>query len=322
LPKRVVPRERLARRDTIDADGRNTPPVTSPHRDLDLGGAALTLLLSALWGGNPVAIKIGLHDAGPFALGWMRFVLGGLSIITWAWWTGALKGFRIERHEWRPLGVLGLLFTVQIGLLNLGTDLTSASHSAVLLNAYAVHAVVLAHFQVPGDRLTARKLGGAVIAYAGIVILFSRQLGATGTSLIGDLVVSISAALLGERTIYLACAVQRIDPTKLLLAQAVIGSAGLAGLSLGLEGGLPYRWTTPLALAIGYQGIVVAGFNFIANLWLLQRYRPSALAGIWLTSPIFGVLLSALFAGDPLTGALLLASVLVAIGIGLASRGT
>ena len=67
---------------------------------------------------------------------------------------------------------------------------------------------------------------------------------------------------------------------------------------------------------------MVAGFNFIANLWLLKRHRPSALAGFWLTSPIFGVLLSALFAGDPLTGALLLASALVAIGIGLASRGS
>ena len=294
--------------------------MTSTHRDLNLRGAALALLLSALWGGNPVAIKIGLLDAGPFALGWMRFVLGGLSILAWAWWTGALKGFTIERHEWRPLAILGALFTVQIGLMNLGTHLTSASHSAVLLNAYAVHTVVLAHFQLPGDRLTPRKLGGALIAYAGIVILFSRQLGGGGTSLLGDVLVSISAALLGERTVYLARAVQKIDPTKLLLAQAVIGSAGLAGLSLWLEGGLPYRWTTSLALAMGYQGVVVAGFNFIANLWLLKRYRPSALAGFWLTSPIFGVLLSALFVGDPLTGALLLASVFVAIGIGLSSR--
>lgn len=294
--------------------------MTAPARDLNLRGAALALLLSALWGGNPVAIKIGLLDAGPFALGWMRFVLGGLSILAWAWWTGALKGFTIERHEWRPLAILGALFTVQIGLMNLGTHLTSASHSAVLLNAYAVHTVVLAHFQLPGDRLTPRKLGGALIAYAGIVILFSRQLGGGGTSLLGDALVSISAALLGERTVYLARAVQKIDPTKLLLAQAVIGSAGLAGLSLWLEGGLPYRWTTSLALAMGYQGVVVAGFNFIANLWLLKRYRPSALAGFWLTSPIFGVLLSALFVGDPLTGALLLASVFVAIGIGLSSR--
>lgn len=278
------------------------------------------LFLSALWGGNPVAIKIGLLDAPPFRLGWMRFLLGGLSILVWAWGTGALVNLRIARREWRPLAFLGALFTAQIGCLNVGTQLTSASHSAVLLNAYAVHTVVLAHFLVPGDRLTARKLGGVVIAYAGIAILFVRQLGAGGATLLGDVIVSVSALLLGERTIYLARAVQKMDPVKLLLAQALIGSAGLAAVSLWLESSNPYRWTTPLALSLLYQGVVVAGFNFTANLWLLQRYRPSALAGYYLTSPVFGVLLSAFVTGEPLTGALLLASVLVAIGIGLTRR--
>jgi len=294
--------------------------VTSPHRDLDLKGAALALLLSALWGGNPVAIKVGLLDAPPFWLGAMRFILGGLAILVWAWWTGALSGLRIEPHEWRPLLFLGLLFTVQIGCLNFGTEFTTASHSAVLLNAYAVHMVVLAHFLVPGDRLTPGKLGGVVLGYAGIVILFARQLGGDGATLLGDVIVSVSALLLGERLIYLARAVQRIDATKLLLAQALIGTVGLAMLSLWLEAGSPHRWTTSLVLALLYQGVVVAGFNFIANMWLLKHYRPSALAGFSLTTPIFGVLLSGPFTGEPLTGTLLLSSLLVAAGIGLTTR--
>ncbi len=296
--------------------GSDAPELT---KDLDLRGAALTLLLSALWGGSPVAIKIGLLDAPPLRLGWMRFLLGGLSILAWAWWSGALADFRIGRRERLPLAFLGLLFTAQVGCLNLGTELTSASHSVVLLNAYAVHTVVLAHFMVPGDRLTARKLSGVLTAYAGIVLLFVRQFGGGGATLLGDVIVSVSALLLGERTIYLVRAVQRIDPVKLLLAQALIGTAGLATVSLWLEAGSAYRWTTPLALSLFYQGVVLAGFNFAANLWLLKHYRPSALAGFYLTSPIVGVLLSALVAGEPLTGALLLASVLVAIGVGLTS---
>lgn len=294
--------------------------MTGERKDLDLRGGALALLLSALWGGNPVAIKIGLGDAGPFALGWMRFVLGGLTNLAWAWWSGALKDFRIERHEWRPLGFLGLLFTAQIGCLNLGTQLTSASHSAVVLNAYAVHTVVLAHFMIPGDRLTLPKLGGALTAYFGIIILFAHRFGEGGATLLGDVIVSLSALLLAERIIYLAKAVQQIDPTKLLLAQALVGSAGLAAISIWLEGGLPDRWTHSLGISLLYQGVVVAGFNFIVNLWLLKRYRPSALAGFALASPIFGVLLSGLIIGEPLTGALLLSSLLVAAGIGLTSR--
>jgi len=50
----------------------------SRPRELDAPAIGLVLLLSALWGGNTVAIKVGLLDAPPLALGWMRFVLGGI----------------------------------------------------------------------------------------------------------------------------------------------------------------------------------------------------------------------------------------------------
>jgi drug/metabolite transporter (DMT)-like permease len=289
-------------------------------RDLDLRAAALALLLAALWGANPVAIKIGLVDAPPLRLAWMRFVLGGLLNLAWGSWTGALVSLKVQRHEWRPLAILGLLFTVQIGLLNIGTNLTSASRSTVLLNAYAVHTVVIAHFQISGDRLTIRKLLGTLIAYAGIVLLFGPDLYGSRVTLLGDLLVSVSALLLGERTIYLARAVQRMDPLKLLLAQAAVGTVSFLALSLWVEADAPYQWTIPLTLAVLYQGLVVAGFNFTASLWLLKHYRPSALAGFFLTTPIFGVLLSAVLVGDPLTGTLLLSSLLVAVGIGLTSR--
>src|SRR5881409_4239299 len=94
----------------------------------------------------------------------MRFLVGGVVIGLWAWVTGRFAGFRVERSEWRPLVFLGLLFTLQIGSMNIGTSLTSAAHSALLLNLYAVHTVVLAHFLIPGDRLTLRKLAGVLIA--------------------------------------------------------------------------------------------------------------------------------------------------------------
>ena len=47
------------------------------RRNVDLRGALLALLLSLFWGGNPVAIKLGLEDAPPLRLAWMRFVVGG-----------------------------------------------------------------------------------------------------------------------------------------------------------------------------------------------------------------------------------------------------
>jgi len=266
-----------------------------------------------------VAIKIGLEDAPPLRLAVYRFVLGGLVILGWAALTGRLGALRVERGQWRPLGVLGVLFTLQIASMNVGTALTSAAHSAILLNLYAVHTVVLAHFMIPGDRLTVRRLAGVVIAYAGIVPLLARQPGAGAPTLLGDAIMFASALVLAERTVYLARAVQRFDAVTLLLSQAAVGVVLLSLLSLGLEPG-PTRWTPSLGATIVFQGAVVAGFNFVVNLWLLKRYRPSTLAVFFLTQPIFGVATAALVAGDPLTPALLVASAAVAVGIGLASR--
>src|SRR5713226_459270 len=286
---------------------------------MDLKGAAMAVLISILWGANTVVIKMGLEDAPPLRLAWMRFVVGGIVICLWAWLTRRFAGFRIEPAEWLPLALLGLLFSVQMAATNVGTWLTSAAHASILLNLYAVHTVVLAHFLIPGDRLTLRKLTGVLVAYAGIVLLFVHQIGDGAPTLLGDAIMVVSAFILAERTIYLARAVQRFDPVKLLLSQVLIGTAIFVVVSLVFEPS-PTRWTVRLATSIAYQGVLVAGFNFVVNLWLLRRYRPSALAGFFLTQPIFGVLAAALVAGDPLTLDLLLASAAVAVGIGLTSR--
>jgi drug/metabolite transporter (DMT)-like permease len=239
-------------------------------------------------------------------------------IALWGWRTARMTGFAIARDEWRPLLVLGLVFTAQIGLMNVGTSLTSAAHGSVVLNLYAVHTVVLAHYLIPGDRLTVRRLIGALVAYGGIVLL-SVDRASEGASLLGDTLVFLSAFLLAERQVYLARAVQRLDPVKLLLAQATMGTALFIGLSALLEPE-PTQWTLRLGVSLAYQGALVAGFCFVINLWLLKRYRPSALAALFLTQPIFGVLTAALVAGDPLTLQLLVACLAVAVGIGLSSR--
>lgn len=266
-----------------------------------------------------MAIKLGLLDAPPLRLAWLRFLLGGLVIALWAWLTGRLAGIRIARSERWPLLVLGLIFTAQIGLMNVGTSLTSAAHGSVVLNLYAVHTVVLAHFLIPGDRLTVRRLAGALVAYAGIVLLFVGDRASEGASLLGDVLVFLSAFLLAERQVYLARAVQRLDPVTLLLAQATVGTSLFIALSALFEPE-PTRWTLRLALSLAYQGALIAGFCFVINLWLLKRYRPSALAALFLTQPIFGVLVAALVAGDPLSVQLLAACLAVAVGIGLSSR--
>lgn len=292
----------------------------SPLRPLDWRGTATALVLSALWGANPAAVKIGLADAPPLRLAFLRFVLGGLVILAYAWWTHHPGVLDVRPGEWRVLISLGVIFSIQIGTMNVGLGWTTAAHGAVLLNSYAVHTVVLAHFMIPGDRLTPAKVGGVVVAYAGIVLLFARDFSFRSETLAGDLVVAASAVLLGERVVYMARAVQRFDPIKLLVFQSAIGSACFLLASLVLEPATPTRYTASLAASLLYQGVVIAGFNFIVNSYLYRVYLASALATCSLTTPLFGVLIAAAVTGDRLSPVLLLSSFMVAAGIGLTVR--
>jgi drug/metabolite transporter (DMT)-like permease len=294
----------------------------SPARPLDARGAILALLLAALWGGNPVAVKLGLADAPPLRLAATRFVLGGLTVLAYAWLTRRASGLWPRRGEWRVISSLGLLFSAQAGLMYVGANLTSAAHGAVLINTYAIHTVLLAHFFIPGDRLTTAKLVGVLVAYAGIVVLFAGDVSPTGGTMVGDLVLAASAFLLGERTVYMARALQRVDPFTLLLGQSAIGCTAFVAGSYLLESAVPTHHTASLGVVLLYQGVVIAGFNYVVDAWLLQRYLPSGLATCMLTTPIFGVLFATAIAGDRLTPALVLSSVMVAAGIGIATRRT
>src|SRR5215471_10197392 len=168
----------------MTAHATMAPPVPE-HRPLDPKGAALSLLLAALWGANPVAIKLGLADMPPLRLALARFGLSAVVIFGYAMLT--------RQYD---------------------------------VNSYAVHTVVFAHFLIPADRLTPRKLAGVLIAYGGVIILFARSFSMSSSTLVGDLIVAVSALILGERVVYIARAVQHLDPVRLMLYQSLIGSGG------------------------------------------------------------------------------------------------
>ena len=169
---------------------------------------------------------------------------------------------------------LGLLFSAQLAFMNIGQDHTSAGHAAVLMSAYPLWTAVFAHFFVAGDKLTVKRLLGALIAYGGVVVVFSGSLGGdeSGT-LLGDGLLVVSSLLLGARQIVLSRSAQGIAIEKLLLSQAVVGGVSfvVASVLFELE---PTQLTSRLAIALVYQGVLIAGFAFLLQTWLLKHFPP------------------------------------------------
>jgi drug/metabolite transporter (DMT)-like permease len=291
----------------------------SQHRNITPRAGAFTIFVSALWSGNSIAIKSGLEYAPPLRLGWYRFLTGAIVIVIWAIYTRA--DLRVRRSELRVLTILGLLFCVQLAFMNLGLKYTTAGHGAVLGVTFPIWMAILAHFFIAGDRLVPSRLIGILVAYVGVVVISLDGLGgdASGEVLLGDILSIIGGFLLGARLIYNARQSGRMDPNKLLLAQAAFGAVVFIPAGLILEGE-PWLMNKELAISIFYQGAVIAGFGFIANLWLIQRYLPSQVGVLNLSQPVFGIILAWLILDEPLTNLLWAGAILVTLGAGLAQR--
>jgi len=298
----------------------DTSPDTPPDQRRQLSGpaAGFALALAALWGGNPVAIKAGLRDAPPLRLAWMRIMLGGVVVLVWA--IATKHSFRIARNEWLPLAGLGVLFSSQITFMNIGQEHTTAGHAAVINSTFPLWTGVIAHFLVPGDRLSASRAIGTVVAYAGVVVIFSSSLDGYA-DLMGDALMLGSAFLLGSRLVYVSQTSQSIEIHKLLMTQTVAGTIFFVLTSLFTESD-PYVFTGQLAVALFYQGIVIAGFGFMGNMWLLQRFLPSRVAALQLVTPAISVVLSALILDESIGHELIAGVALVAVGSALAQRSS
>jgi drug/metabolite transporter (DMT)-like permease len=285
-------------------------------RPIPLGAALLTLLLCAFWGGISPTIKIAVTAVPPLAVAFWRFLIG--LVCVWIWCRSNGIPYLVPRASLLPVIGFSMIFTAQIAFINIGTQMTLASYSAVLLNTSPLFVAVMAHWILPNDRLSSRRVIGLVLAFSGVAVLFLGRSGSTG-SLPGNALCLLSGFLLGSLQITGKRLLRDLSPFQVVFWEFAFALPVFGILSLLLE---PDAGPITLAVAgsIVYQGLVVAGICFVAWLVLLRRYSATGLSSFQFSIPVFGVLLSRFLLGEPWSAQLLVALPLVAVGILLVTR--
>ncbi len=207
------------------------------------------MLLALFWGGNTVAIKVGLSGFPPFAAAGIRFAVA-LPLI--ALYAGIRRVRLVPTKEEAPaLVVLGLVFTVQIALINVGTDLTLAGRATVFLNAYPVYVAGWSHLLVPGDRMTLRKAVGLVVAFGGVLAVFGYSFFENrGATILGDGLVIASGILLSLLVVMINRIAQNTHPLRLLTGEMTVGVPAFFLLSLLFERGVAWEASLPVVSAL------------------------------------------------------------------------
>jgi drug/metabolite transporter (DMT)-like permease len=280
------------------------------------------LVVSLLWGGVTVAIKVGLWDAPVFGFVAARLWLGGAALWVWARWRGA--SLTIPSALLPHLIRVGAFFTLMMVFVTWGTGMTAASRASVFINTQPIQVAVLAHFLLPGDRLSPRKMAGLTAAFIGILVISMARTDfpEAASWRWGDLAVLLAACWWALQTIYAKRLVVRISPVALTLWQVLLCALVTTLLSLILEPWVAWRMTGRLAWALLYVSLGVTTAGWALWTYVLSEVEASVATTFLFTIPIIGVLAGWLLLEEPLGVYLLGGAILVAVGILLVTAPT
>lgn len=287
---------------------------------LDAASVLAMTGLCFLWGGSFITIKVCLRGIPPLGLAALRFAVVALCLVPYLWW----RGIRLwhGRQTFRWLAVSGLLLCVQMVVLFVGMQFTSAGRASILLNVQPFFVLLLAHFFLDRDTLTARKLAGMGVAFLGIVVLFAdRWTAASRWGLVGDSLIVLSALGWAVQIILLKRPLGHLPPVSVVTWQSFFVAGGVGLVALAVEGPRGYSITPVLIVSFLYLSLVAAAFCFVVYTHLVQRTLATQLHSFVFLTPVFGVMGGAVLLGEAVGWPLLVGLVGVASGIIIVNSG-
>jgi drug/metabolite transporter (DMT)-like permease len=285
---------------------------------VDLAAASIMVGLTFSWGLNYVAAKISYAGYDPVFVSIARSIVGGLCVLGWCW----LRGIRLFEADGSLVSgiIVGVLFGVEFLCLYIGLEYTTVARNTLLVNTMPFWVLIGGHFLL-GERINARKLGGLVLAFCGLVAVFSDGIvGGNKVTLMGDLL-SLGSGILWAATSIVIKRSKLVETSaeKLLLYQ--LAGAAVVGFLVMPFAGPPIRDVTALSTwALLFQSIYVVAFTYVLWFWLLRRYPASGLSSFAFLSPVFGVLCGAIILGEAPTVRIFVALGLIAVGLIIVNR--
>jgi drug/metabolite transporter (DMT)-like permease len=282
-------------------------------RELPLSAALFSIFLCVLFGSNTVAVKITFTGLGVFTTAAIRFGIAAAAIFLWARFTG--RNVALKKEQIHQVLIFSALFTVQLSLFYLGLSKSNASRGALLSNLLPFFILFLAHFFIPGDRITRRKFVGILLGFSGVVFMFLDEQGVQAGLHTGDFIILCAVMVWACSTVYLKQIISTFPPFQVVLYSTMFSVPLFFLGALLWDNAMVFQLNAPVIGALLYQSLITASFGFVTWYTLLKKYGAVALHSFVFIMPIAGVTLGGLVLGEPITIKILLALVFIVFGI-------
>ena len=282
---------------------------------------AFPLLAIFIWAGNTVINKLAVGAIFPAEIGFYRWLLAGLLFTPFM-----LKQVIAHWPQIRPnlgkifvLGVLGM--AVYQSLAYFAATLTTATNMGIILSLMPLMSLAMAIISL-GQRLTAGALVGAVLSFAGVLVVVSS--GSLGALLqhglnMGDAMMLIATLAYAIYSTLLKKWQLRLPPLVLLYLQVLVAIVVLFPLYVASpKTGLTLQ-NIPLVL---YACLLASMVAPLAWMQAVQRLGPSRTTLFFNLLPLITALIAAVVLKEQLAMYHLVGGLLTLGGVILSERWT
>jgi drug/metabolite transporter (DMT)-like permease len=257
---------------------------------------------------------------GPFNVAAVRFFMAGAVFVPLVPLAGA--PWPRGRLEWLLVVYVGLvLFAADYGLIYWAEQFLESGLTAILFATLPLITILLAHLYVPGDRITARKLAGTLLAFVGVAALFGDRIrldASTAWPMAAVVASAVCAAAVGVVTKRHA---HHMHPAALNGPAMLVGALALAGASLAAGDGFALPRDAATWWAVTYLALAGSVLTFFIYFTLLKTWSVTSLSFISVFTPATALLLGFVFLGERPTTLTGVGAVLILTGVSLAVTG-
>ena len=276
------------------------------------GDLGALLLLSALWGGSFLFIRVAVPVLGPLALAEARVGLADLALLLYA---ASRRRAPDLRARWRPLLVIGAINSALPFALIMAAELRLSASLAAILNATSplFGALVAAWL---GEALPARKVAGLLLGTLGVAVLVDwSPLPRTGATLLAVGASLLAALCYGRAAAYTKARAPGLPP----LTLAVGSQLGASLVLLPLIPLAPPRAWPPVGVALCVLALALlsTAVAYLLYFRLIVNVGPTKALTVTFRTPLFGVTWGALFLREPVGPGTLLGGAIVLAGTAL-----
>ena len=283
------------------------------NQDFSFLAGILSAFLCILFGSNAVAIKLAFGGVGVFTTAAIRFSIAAITIFLWARIAGQSIG--LKKGQLQQVLILGAIFAIQLSMFYLGLSKSNASRGTLIANLLPFWILFLAHFFIPGDRITGRKFFGILLGFGGVAFMFAEKKGVTAGLRTGDLIILSATVIWACNVIYLKRIIGSFNSFQVTFYSMIFSVPVFFVEALLWDRSMIFKLNLQVVGAVLYQSLVTAAFGFVAWNTLLGEFGATAQHSFLFIIPLSGVFFGVMLLDEPVTVYLLGAIALILTGI-------